>query len=221
MTRRAWVVPRTILRHRQDGAESESRQVFAGRQREQPGLRCESDAAHPDGWRHLDDRTVFLRSARLLVWLRVAGLVGRRLRHDAGLQPGQPAGGTTSAARSTTCSSAATSWWAPTSIRASFSGWGVRPSDWSFGASIQQEIFPRASLEVGYDRRWFTQDFTGGTVTDNLAIGPNDVANVLGQGCRPTRACRTAVRRWTDLYNVNPTVFGQVKQPDQVHEGRR
>ena len=47
-------------------------------------------------------------------------------------------------------------------------------------------------------------------MTDNLAIGPNDVATVLGQRCRPTRACRTAVRRSTDLYNVNPNVFGQV-----------
>ena len=73
-----------------------------------------------------------------------------------------------------------------------FSGWDVRPSDWSFGASIQQEIFPRASVEVGYYRRWFTQYFTGGTVTDNLAISPNDVARLLASGCRTTRACRTA-----------------------------
>ena len=80
------------LRHRQDGAEGQPWQVPARRQREQPGLRCESDAAHPDGWRHLDDRAVFLRSARLLESVRVAELVRRRLRHDAGLQPGQPAG---------------------------------------------------------------------------------------------------------------------------------
>ena len=35
-------------------------------------------------------------------------------------------------------------------------GWGVRPSDWSFGVSVQQELFPRASVEVGYYRRSFT-----------------------------------------------------------------
>ena len=35
------------------------------------------------------------------------------------------------------------------------SGSGVRPSDWSFGASVQQQIFPRASVEVGYYRRSF------------------------------------------------------------------
>ena len=49
-------------------------------------------------------------------------------------------------------------------------GWGVRPSDWQFGASVQHEILPRTSLEVGYHRRWFQ----GFTVTDNRALGPSD-----------------------------------------------
>ncbi len=52
-----------------------------------------------------------------------------------------------------------------------FHGWGVRPSDWQFGASIQREVLPRTSLEFGYNRRWF-QNFLA---TDNLALGPNDV----------------------------------------------
>jgi hypothetical protein len=56
-----------------------------------------------------------------------------------------------------------------------FSGSGIRPSDWAFGASIQQEIFPRASVEIGYHRRWFTMFTTGGTVNDNQAIGPQHV----------------------------------------------
>ena len=54
-------------------------------------------------------------------------------------------------------------------------GWGIRPSDWSFGASIQQEIFPRASVEIGYYRRVFTMYTTGGVITDDLNIGPNDM----------------------------------------------
>jgi hypothetical protein len=49
-------------------------------------------------------------------------------------------------------------------------GWGVRPSDWQFGASVQHEVLPRTSVEVGYHRRWFQ----GFTVTDNLASSPND-----------------------------------------------
>ena len=46
------------------------------------------------------------------------------------------------------------------------SGWGVRPSDWQVGVSVQHEVLPRVSVEVGYFRRWFQ----GFTVTDNLAV---------------------------------------------------
>jgi hypothetical protein len=49
-------------------------------------------------------------------------------------------------------------------------GWGVRPADWAFGVSLQQEVLPRLSVEVGYNRRWFQNFF----VTDNLAVGPED-----------------------------------------------
>ena len=35
-------------------------------------------------------------------------------------------------------------------------GWGIRPADWSYSASIQQELFPKASIEIGYYRRTFT-----------------------------------------------------------------
>jgi hypothetical protein len=44
-------------------------------------------------------------------------------------------------------------------------GWGVRPGDWGFGVTLQRELIPRVSLEVGYTRRWL-QNFT---VTDNRA----------------------------------------------------
>jgi hypothetical protein len=53
-------------------------------------------------------------------------------------------------------------------------GWGVRPWDWQFGASVQQEILPRLSVEVGYNRRWFGNFF----VTDNRAVGPADFDTV-------------------------------------------
>ena len=49
-------------------------------------------------------------------------------------------------------------------------GWGVRPSDWSFGASVQQEVLPRVSVEAGYFRRWLN----GFTVTDNRLQAPTD-----------------------------------------------
>ena len=46
------------------------------------------------------------------------------------------------------------------------SGWGVRPYDWQFGVSVQQEIAPRTSLEVGFNRRWFGNFF----VYDNINL---------------------------------------------------
>ena len=33
-------------------------------------------------------------------------------------------------------------------------GWGVRPSDWGFVASVQQQVLPRTSVEISYTRRW-------------------------------------------------------------------
>ena len=50
------------------------------------------------------------------------------------------------------------------------SGWGVRPYDWQFSASVQQELMPRVAVEVGYSRRWWGNF----TVTDNLAVAPAD-----------------------------------------------
>jgi hypothetical protein len=49
-------------------------------------------------------------------------------------------------------------------------GWGVRPGDWQIGVTVQREIVPRVSLEVGYTRRWL-QNFT---VTDNRATSVSD-----------------------------------------------
>jgi hypothetical protein len=53
-------------------------------------------------------------------------------------------------------------------------GWGVRPYDWAFGASVQHEVLPRTSLEVGYHRRWFGNFF----VNDNTLLSPADFSQV-------------------------------------------
>jgi len=49
-------------------------------------------------------------------------------------------------------------------------GWGVRENDWQWGLTVQQELLPRLSIEVGYARRWFR----GVTVTDNQARTPDE-----------------------------------------------
>src|SRR5688572_27381462 len=91
-----------------------------------------------------------------------------------------------------------------------YSGWGKRPTDWSFGLSLQQEIFPRASVEVGYHRRAFTMFSTGGRVTDNLAIGPNDIATYSITVPTDPRLPDNGGGTIDNLYNQNPNVFGQV-----------
>jgi hypothetical protein len=49
-------------------------------------------------------------------------------------------------------------------------GWGNRPFDWQFGVALQQEIMPRLSVDVAFNRRWWSNFY----VTDNQALGPSD-----------------------------------------------
>jgi hypothetical protein len=51
-------------------------------------------------------------------------------------------------------------------------GWGKRPFNWEFGASIQREVVSRVSVDVGYFRRWYGNF----QVTDDLALAPSDFA---------------------------------------------
>jgi hypothetical protein len=50
------------------------------------------------------------------------------------------------------------------------SGWGNRPYDWQFGVSVQQELLPRVSVDLAFNRRWWGNFF----YTDNQALGPQD-----------------------------------------------
>jgi hypothetical protein len=49
-------------------------------------------------------------------------------------------------------------------------GWGVRPYNWQFGASVQHEVLPRVSVDVGYNRRWWGNFF----VNVNTLVNPGD-----------------------------------------------
>ncbi len=59
----------------------------------------------------------------------------------------------------------------PTTVNdpATLTGWGVRPNDWQYGITVQQQLIPRVSLDVGYSHRWFK----GVTVTDNINRDPS------------------------------------------------
>jgi hypothetical protein len=45
-------------------------------------------------------------------------------------------------------------------------GWGVRPFNWEFQTSVQQQVAPRVSVYAGYSRRWFGNL----TATQNTAV---------------------------------------------------
>src|SRR5580765_4786947 len=93
------------------------------------------------------------------------------------------------------------------------SGWGVRPSDWSFSASVQQQIVPKASVEVGFYRRTFRQ-FTSTTVTDNLAVGPNDLTPFFLTAPSDPRLPGGGGYQIGPLYNLTPAALARV--PDQL-----
>jgi hypothetical protein len=84
-------------------------------------------------------------------------------------------------------------------------GWGVRPSDWQIGLTLQQEILPRVSVEVGYTRRWL-QNFT---VTDNRAVSAADFDTFSITAPSDPRLPGGGGYVVSGLYNVRPDKFGQ------------
>ena len=84
-------------------------------------------------------------------------------------------------------------------------GWGIRPNDWQFGASVQQQLAPRISVEVGYFRRWLSNF----TATDNLAVGSSDFTAFSVTAPADSRLPGGGGYTVGGLYNVVPTKFGQ------------
>ena len=86
-------------------------------------------------------------------------------------------------------------------------GWGVRPSDWGINVAVQQQILPRASLEIAYSRR----SFKGFTVTDNLATTAADYQTFSITAPSDPRLPDGGGYVINNLKDVNPALFGTIK----------
>ena len=100
-------------------------------------------------------------------------------------------------------------------------GSGVRPGNWQFGISVQQEVFPRVSVEAGYHRRNFDSFINPDPVTststltttftaaDNRAVTPADYSRYSVPVPADPRLPRSGGYVIDDLYDVSPTLFGR------------
>jgi hypothetical protein len=85
-------------------------------------------------------------------------------------------------------------------------GSGVRSSDWSMGLSVQQQILPRASIEIAYARRWFT----GFTAVDNRRTQPGDYTPYSITAPVDSRLPGGGGYPVSGLFDIVPTLSGQI-----------
>ena len=85
------------------------------------------------------------------------------------------------------------------------SGWGVRPGDWGIGVSVQQQVLPRVSVEVGYNRRWLDNFVT----VDNRDQQASDYTAFSVVAPADSRLPGGGGQTITGLYNVNPNVVNR------------
>jgi hypothetical protein len=81
----------------------------------------------------------------------------------------------------------------------------VRPADWSVGVSVQQQILPRASIEVAYNRRWFT----GFTAIDNRLSQSSDYTPYSITAPQDPRLPTGGGQVISNLYDIVPALSGR------------
>jgi hypothetical protein len=85
-------------------------------------------------------------------------------------------------------------------------GWGTRGADWAVSASVQQEVLPRTSVEIGYNWRVLTNF----TTTDNLAVAAADFDPFSVVAPVDARLPGGGGYSVGGLYNVKDNKFGQL-----------
>ena len=87
-------------------------------------------------------------------------------------------------------------------------GWGVRPYSWSLGLSVQQEVAPRVSVNVGYFRNWWGNWYT----VDNLANTIADWTQFSINAPVDPRLPGNGGQVINGLYDLNLNKVGQVNE---------
>ena len=84
-------------------------------------------------------------------------------------------------------------------------GWGYRPFNWEFSATVQRELIPRVGVSFGVFRRWFGNWL----VTDNLAVAASDFDSFSLTAPSDPRLPNGGGYALTGLYDVRPSHFGR------------
>jgi hypothetical protein len=96
---------------------------------------------------------------------------------------------------------------------------GLRPWDNQLGVALQQEVLPRVSVEVQYNKRWWYGQY----VTRNLAVQASDWNTFSITAPSDSRLPGGGGQTISGLYDIAPALFGAVNyevQPSSRYGGQ-
>jgi hypothetical protein len=93
-------------------------------------------------------------------------------------------------------------------------GWGTRPYNWGLGVTVQQEVMPRVSLNVGYFRNWWGNWY----VVDNRSTSLADYTPFSITAPSDLRLPNGGGYTVGGLYNLVPTRVGFVDELAQASD---